>query len=556
MKTSAQWASLTFVGALLLPTANAQSNWVTWTQATNSRLSASAAVINDNQEKDMTAGDLDHDGDFDVVIVRKVPFSNPGGLPNVLLMNENGVLTDRTASLIPSFATPDDSRDVLFFDANGDGWLDIVIATTFFQQPRLWINQGNDAAGVYQGLTESVGWFSPLFAPGPKFCAVYDGDVDNDGDLDLFFSDYASPLNDRLLINDGTGHFTDETSQRLSPAAADSVFGTGSFVCDFNKDGWNDILKGSGSFEPVKLLINSGGGFFSQVQTFNTPAAYMVRAVDINNDDRMDFYVVDDNQDYVYRNDSTNPDGTINTTVITVTSSPLTQPFGGNIHQEDLDLDGFLDLGVADVDVDIPGCSRRFSALQNRRGFSNFDGMTDPNNSNLPWNSTGVHDFAFLDIDGDGFMDMIQGRCAGLQVWMMTPFGVPGTNYCTGEPNSVGSGATIYGHGSTSVAANDFRIIARDAPSGHFGLFFYGPNQTSGSPLGEGSLCISGSLHRLPPAIVTGGTFGMVARDLDLTNEPAITPNSTINFQFWYRDTSGGPIGFNLTDALSVTFLP
>mgnify|MGYP000420898215 CR=1 FL=1 len=47
---------------------------------------------------------------------------------------------------------------------------------------------------------------------------------------------------------------------------------------------------------------------------------------------------------------------------------------------------------------------------------------------------------------------------------------------------------------------------------------------------------------------------------IDFTQEPvssgplAMTPFSTWNFQFWFRDPQGGQVGFNLTDALEVTF--
>jgi len=545
----------------LCATANAQSNWVDWSDETATRIIGDPTVTTaDPEEKDMVAADFDNDGDFDVAIVRKVPFSTPGGRPNVLLMNENGVLTDRTSTLAPDFLIPDDARDVLAFDANGDGWVDLVVATTFFEQPRLFMNQG-EIGGVWQGFASQPNWFSPLFSPGPKFCAVYDGDIDNDGDLDLFFSDYNSPLDDRLLINDGTGIFTDMTDQLMSNAASTSVFGTGSFICDFNKDGWNDILKGSGAFEPVKLILNDGTGHFNQVQTFNTAAAYMVRAVDFNNDDRMDFYVVDDGQDYIYINDSTNADGTIATTKIFVTNSNKTTGFGGNVHQHDLDLDGFADLGIADVDVDIPGCNRRFAALRNKRATLGVDGFLDPNNpTNLGWNQQGVHDFAYLDINGDGFQDMLVARCVGLRVWIMQPFAMPGSEYCQGGENSLGQTARIYSHGSASLAANDFRLGTQGGIRGQFGLFFYGSVQAS-MPFGGGTLCIGGSVERLNSPQLMGGTLGLSSRRVDFAIPPtssgpnAITANSTWNFQWWYRDPTG-PGGFNLSNAVSVTFTP
>jgi hypothetical protein len=314
------------------------SNWVDWVDETQERLDATAQVCRtDTHEKDYWVDDFDQDGDEDLLVARKMEFSTIGGLPNLLLMNENGVLVDRTAQYIPSFSIADDSRDIVAFDANGDGWLDIVTATTWFDTPRLWISQGEDMNGDFLGWIEDTAWFTPAFSPGPLFCAVNFGDVDNDTDLDLFFSDYDNTLEDRLLINDGTGKFTDETVARMSFEAYESQFGTANFIHDFNKDGWNDILKGGAGV--TKLCINDGAGNFDQVQIFPTIGAYMVRAADFNNDDRMDWYTVDDGFDYLYINNSTTGGGNLNTSKIILLNAPNAASLGGNVDAADVDRD-------------------------------------------------------------------------------------------------------------------------------------------------------------------------------------------------------------------------
>lgn len=76
---------------------------------------------------------------------------------------------------------------------------------------------------------------------------------------------------------------------------------------------------------------------------------------------------------------------------------------------------------------------------------------------------------------------------------------------------------------------------------------------------GEGLRCVKGGVIRINPAIQTDAA-GAAALALDLTQPPTssgeITAGSTWNFQFWYRDPSGGPEGFNLSDGLMVTFCP
>ena len=194
---------------------NAQSTWVDFSNRSGSWISGDPALTtSDLEEKDLWASDLDKDGDPDVIIVRKTPFSTPGQQVNVLLMNQSGVLTERN-DLIPGFWIPDDSRDVITVDVDRDGWEDIVVCNTFGDDPRLFLNQGVDAGGVFLGFLEDPGWFSPPFAVGPKFCAVAAGDVNQDGFPDLFFSDYDNTLEDALLINDGSGRFVNETTSIL-----------------------------------------------------------------------------------------------------------------------------------------------------------------------------------------------------------------------------------------------------------------------------------------------------------------------------------------------------
>lgn len=135
------------------------------------------------------------------------------------------------------------------------------------------------------------------------------------------------------------------------------------------------------------------------------------------------------------------------------------------------------------------------------------------------------------------------------------------TNYCSSTPNSVGVGTQITYLGSNSVVSNDFNLISSASPSNTFGLFFHGGGQTS-VPLGDGVRCVGAGgvgLFRFNPAELTS-IFGEAFRPVDIANpsQPAaqITAGSTWYFQYWYRDASGGPAGFNLSDGLAVTFCP
>jgi hypothetical protein len=131
-------------------------------------------------------------------------------------------------------------------------------------------------------------------------------------------------------------------------------------------------------------------------------------------------------------------------------------------------------------------------------------------------------------------------------------------------PNSTGFSGQISAVGSTSVAANDLRLIARRLPLGSSGFFLTSPT-TGYVPLAggsQGNLCIAGaSIGRYvaPGQIKNSGFGGSFSLDVDLTQHPtplglvAVAPGETWNFQCWYRDANPLPTS-NFTDALQVMF--
>ncbi|MAE28265.1 MAG: hypothetical protein CMJ87_04670 [Planctomycetes bacterium] len=128
-------------------------------------------------------------------------------------------------------------------------------------------------------------------------------------------------------------------------------------------------------------------------------------------------------------------------------------------------------------------------------------------------------------------------------------------NYCATAPNSTGGRATIGSMGSASISANDFGLYAYTCPPSQFGIFFYGPDQAA-VPLGNGQLCVGGSINRFPPDQIS--IWGDVMRTVDLTQPPSpsgqILEGSTWRFQYWFRDSAAGGANTNLTDGLEATF--
>ena len=164
-------------------------------------------------------------------------------------------------------------------------------------------------------------------------------------------------------------------------------------------------------------------------------------------------------------------------------------------------------------------------------------------------------------ISGDGRVIVGHGETLfnewrGFIVELWQPCTDP-VRYCAANPNSTGNAEGMGFSGSTSMAANKFKLVAKDGVPGQFGLFFYGPNQIQ-VPFGDGFRCVGGGIDRLGPASLSD-LGGVSMRWVNFDNPAAaqITVGSTWNFQHWYSDPLGpGGTGFNLSDGLQATFCP
>ena len=142
-------------------------------------------------------GDVDGDGDLDLVIGNSGYY---GGQQNRLYQNNGtGTFTDVTASRMP--VVGDNTTSLVLGDVDGDGDLDLVIGNfdecsawtgCSGQQNRLYLNHG---AGTFTDATASR-----LPTGSDQTFAVALGDVDGDGDLDLVVGNGHGQQN-RLHMN-------------------------------------------------------------------------------------------------------------------------------------------------------------------------------------------------------------------------------------------------------------------------------------------------------------------------------------------------------------------
>lgn len=438
---------------LLAGTALAQS-WVEFADETASRLNAPGSIgVSDPDEKDYAFADLDQDGDIDLVCVRKQPFTSTGKRINALFMNENGVLTDRTLEFATSsdvpgdqgFLTPTNDRDVVIVDVDGDGWLDLVTCTTLtdnqakhLSHPRVYMNLGNDGGGNWQGFRYEDARIPQMHATaGPRFCSVAAADIDEDGDMDLYFGDYDSggaqifDYNNRVLINNGSGFFSDLSTTVLPTfQMRESAFGAATVIIDMNNDGALDVVKQTALVPPQHVAVTynnpANKGVYNAYQIVDSNAPYFVSVGDLNNDGRPDMVISDDGFDRFWLNNGNAGNGQATfTSKFFQYQGPGDDGFAGDSYIVDLDNDGWNDVIITDVDVDETGCSRRTKFFHNQGNGADvtlLEEVISNTTASIPFNQlNGVHNIAVFDINQDGWLDMVMGYCNGTKIWMNVP---------------------------------------------------------------------------------------------------------------------------------------
>lgn len=164
-------------------------------------------------------------------------------------------------------------------DINGDGWMDIYVASAMKLGPGernnlLFVNQGKDAEGsiTFKEMASEYG----IADSGNSMWASFI-DYDLDGDLDLYVlnneqsrsvpSNYREKIvdgsainNDKFYRNNGDGSFTDVT---IEAGITIEGYGLGLMVADLNNDGWPDIHVSNDYVTNDLLYINNQDGTFS-----------------------------------------------------------------------------------------------------------------------------------------------------------------------------------------------------------------------------------------------------------------------------------------------------
>src|SRR5207249_1949105 len=130
-------------------------------------------------------GDVDGDGSIDLVFLDEGPntFGAPGGKARLFMNDGTGHFTDSPGRMHAADRigghNGDDDNDVLFVDANDDGYLDVVVGSLGNNQEKLYLNNGTFAPGSFVYQTNG---FTQI---GDSTLDLTVGDLDNDGRYDI-----------------------------------------------------------------------------------------------------------------------------------------------------------------------------------------------------------------------------------------------------------------------------------------------------------------------------------------------------------------------------------
>ncbi len=214
--------------------------------------------------------DFDNDGDPDVYLTRP-------GLANALLQNEAGHFTDVTVAPLDD-AGPGVSAAWADFDHNG--FLDLYLVND--DEPDCLFAGYGEIVGMWVWLSQATG----LGHTGPGRNAGW-ADYDNDGDADLFLTNHG--VANKLFRNQGPLGFEDATGLGF---LADQGNGAGVAWGDLNNDGWLDLYFTNDGQPDV--LAQNGGGMFCPLPPGNLgdPAnGQAVNCADFDNDGDLDLFV-------------------------------------------------------------------------------------------------------------------------------------------------------------------------------------------------------------------------------------------------------------------------
>ena len=440
----------------------------------------------------LAVGDLDHDGDEDIVI------ANLSG-DSSLLWNQGALEFGREPLIEGRF------RHVVIVDSTGDGLNDVVL-TTGVGRPLAMVNtgQGSRAADRFE-RHELAGLDAYTYTIGR-------GDLGGDGDLDAVTGAYNAELTvaRRLTLGDkgGVGLFENENGAYTHTQLAEESQALAVRIGDINDDGLADILVGNDLATPDYIWFATDKGW-EEVSPFSQTAFSTMGfdSGDIDNDGDLDLFAtdmkpMDDKPETLsaYEGVIADIDASPDTDNIQIPENVLlvagedgyssaAPSFGIDATGwswsglfGDLDNDGFQDLYVVNGMVadnlfnHLPGAS----LTEPNQAFKNIGGERfEPEYSWALGDRSGGRGMAMADLDNDGDLDIVVNNlnaparlyenrlCAGRAMTVQLAW------EGTGNPMAIGARVIVSGNSGLRLVRTvetSRGYLSGASPTVHFGL--------------------------------------------------------------------------------------
>ncbi|WAS96777.1 FG-GAP-like repeat-containing protein [Nannocystis punicea] len=345
--------------------------------------------------------DLDGDGDLDILLANYADFFGGADKPEplvVYLNNGDAEFSNESAAALGDYVG--NVRQVAVGDVDGDGDLDLYAPDGAGGPHVLFINDG---MGVF---TDEAAERLPA-GSFPQGAAARMGDVDGDGDLDLLagdgYSQNAPAQVARLYRNDGSGNFEEVEDALPTQLGGEDVDDFD--LLDVDRDFDLDLLVNPHSGGGGNLWINDGAGQFTAADfppNANSGFHYNPGVCDVDGDGDLDVWIDNIGGNYLEQlliNDGAG--GFTDETVARVSGNNAGSDDNGVICA-DIDDDGDFDAVIVAL-----SSAERYLVNDGTGNFSLMPGVfPGPTDCSL-WAEFG-------DLDDDGRLDLVtgQGECS------------------------------------------------------------------------------------------------------------------------------------------------
>jgi len=302
------------------------------------------------------------------------------------------------------------SGGVALFDANGDGWLDIL-TTGGKTRPGMFRSQNGVS---YQDVSATCGIITPPF--GQSIMGAFAADVDGDFDLDVFLTADGRNV---LYQNNGPFQFSDATAAAGLDGPNTKLWSSCAAFGDYDQDGDLDLFVGNyvavpSQTTPDLLFNNDGHGHFTDVTavtgTVNNGTALACQWSDYDQDGDPDLWLGNDLgiivlPNRLYRNDGPAPGPPL------AWSFPDVAPtLNGNavlytmgVHGGDYDRDGDFDYYFSSIGRKLLLENTGATGFVDVTASTGTEGTADPYQ---PGGQTASWGLGFHDYDRDGWIDL------------------------------------------------------------------------------------------------------------------------------------------------------